>query len=216
MGYGLMATSTLDEDIAPGLIPGLDITCILRARGFDTSVTPRDFYVGATAAIPQIHNKTPANINDVPVNSVFIDMGTAFSPTRFMGQGNEIRYARALLHLRAAKYREGREIMIKVMNFLLGKKLYVHPGAPANPRLPHKLDDPDPRVVWHELKVANLTKSGKITSLRYIAEADTTRLEYLDVYTTSSEPIHTGPDARKNHFFTTTYNMVYIRNKAVP
>ena len=197
MGYGLM------------LIPSLDLTCILRAEGFDISGQSLDFYVGATASIPQVGKDNLRNVNKVPINSIFIDMGTAFSPTRFMGQRNEIRYARALLHLRATSYREGREVMIKAMDFLLGKKLYVHPGAPANPKFPFKLDDPDPRIVWHELDVANPTKGGKITALKLIAKTDTTTLEYLDVYTTSSEPIHSGPDVRKNHFFTTTYNMVY-------
>ena len=150
----------------------------------------------------------------MPVNSAFIDMGTAFSPTRFMGQDNEIRYARALLHLRAIDPREGREIMIKMMNFLLGKKLYVHPGDPTDPKFPRKLDDPKSRVVWHELDIADPTDmAGKVTSRRLIAETDPTRLEYLDVYTTSSEPIHSGPNPAGHHFFTSTYNMVY--NQAV-
>ena len=199
MGYGLM------------LIPSLDLTCILRAEGFDISGQSLDFYVGATAAIPQVGKDNLRNVNKVPINSIFIDMGTAFSPTRFMGQRNEIRYARALLHLRATSYREGREVMIKAMDFLLGKKLYVHPGAPADPKFPFKLDDPDPRIVWHEINTPNDTDpiTGKITALKLIASIDPPTLEYLDVYTTSSEPIHSGPDVRKNHFFTTTYNMVY-------
>ena len=197
MGYGLM------------LYPALDLSCILRAEGFDISNESHDYYVGATAAIPQVSNKNPP-FSDVPINSIFIDMGTAFSPTRFMGQGNEIRYARALLHLRSTNYRKGREIMINMMNFLLGKKLYVHPGDPDDPRFPYELDDPKARIVWHDLDIANPTDmAGKITSLRHIASTDNTKLEYLDVYTTSSEPIHSGPDVRKSHFFTTTYNLVY-------
>ena len=198
------------------LIPALDLTCILRAEGFDISDESHDYFVGATAAIPQVSNKNlPTNLNKVPVNSIFIDMGTAFSPTRFMGQGNEIRYARALLHLRATSYRKGRETMIDMMNFLLGKKLYVQLGKPADPRFPHKLDDPNPRIVWHEPSIPNDTDpmTGKITALKFIASINPPTLEYLDVYTTSSEPIHSGPDVRKNHFFTTTYNMVY--NQAV-
>ena len=192
------------------LIPSLDLVCILRAGGIEATNVPFDLYVGATLATPQIKNKNPV-ILDVPVDSIFIDMGTAFSPDRFMGQGNEIRYARALLHLRASTFRVGREIMITAMNFLLGKKLYVHPGKPAKPGFPHKLDDSKARVVWHELNIANPTDpiTGEITSLRYIAPKDPTMLEYLDVYTTSSEPIHTGPDPKSRHFFTATYNMVY-------
>ena len=198
MGYSLM------------LIPSLDLTCILKAEGFEISGESLDFYVGATAAVPQVNKDNLLNVNKVPINSIFIDMGTAFSPTRFMGQMDEIRYARALLHLRATSHREGRKTMIEVMNFLLGKKLYVHPGDPNDPKFPHKLDDPKARVVWHKLGIANLTDmAGKITSLRHIAKTDLTTLEYLDVYTTSSEPIHTGPDVRKSHFFTATYNMVY-------
>ena len=197
MGYSLM------------LYPALDLTCILRAGGIEVTTGSYDYYVGATLATPQTTNKNPLFL-DVPIDSIFIDMGTAFSPTRFMGQANEIRYARALLHLRASDPRKGREVMIGVMNFLLGKKLYVHPGKPTDPKFPRKLDDPDPRVVWHELDIANPTDvAGKITALKHIAEKDTTRLEYLDVYTTSSEPIHSGPDRKGSHFFTTTYNMVY-------
>ena len=193
------------------LIPSLDLTCILGAEGFEISNKSFDFYVGATLATPQVSNKNRPI--DVPINSAFIDMGTAFSPTRFMGQDNEIRYAKALLHLRAAYFREGRELMINMMNFLLGKKLYVHPGKPADPRFPRKLDDADPRIVWHELGIANDTDqtTGKITALKRIDKTDTTKLEYLDVYTTNSEPIHSGPDPANRHFFTTTYNMVYIQ-----
>ena len=192
------------------LYPSLDLLCILEANGQTVFGKPADLYVGATLAIPQIKNKYPL-IADVPVDSIFIDMGTAFSPTRFMGQASEIRYARALLHVRASGFRIGREIMMEAMNFLLGKKLYVRPGNPANPGFPHKLDDPDPRIVWHELGITNPTDptTGKITSLRYIHKDDPTKLEYLDVYTTSSEPIHTGPDPKFNHFFSVTYNLVY-------
>ena len=197
MGYNLM------------LIPSLDLACILRAEGFEISNKSFDFYVGATAAIPQVSNKNSPI--DVPINSGFIDMGTAFNPTRFMGQRNEIRYARALLHLRAASLREGRKIMMEMMDFLLGKKLYVHPGKPSDLKFPYKLDDIDPRIVWHELGTPNDTDpiTGKITALKLIAKTDTTKLEYLDLYTTSSEPTHSGPDPAKRHFFTSTYNMVY-------
>ena len=175
------------------LIPSLDFTLMLRAQDFPVTFVPVDFFVGATEAVPQFTGRN----RKVPKNAFFVDSGTAFSPTRFMGQQDEIRYARVLLHLRSTTYRKGRTAMMDVMNFLLGKKFYVHPGI---------LDNFNDRVVWHTLD------APKILDKRHIDKDDPTLLEYLDVYTTTSDPIHSGPNRADLHTYTATYNMVYTQS----
>ena len=177
------------------LMPALDLRTMLKAAGFITTGSGYDVYIGPTVAISEAGNRV-GTTKFVPKNALFIDSGTAFSPVRFMGQSNEIRHARVLLHLRSVGYKEGGELMRKAMDFLLGKKVYVHPGDP---------DDLDSRIVWYKLN------DGEEGDCTFIDEDDSTLLEYLDVYTTSSEPIHSGPDRADSHFFTATYNMVYAQ-----
>ena len=194
------------------LIPALDFKTMLQAQDFPTSkfpvaFKPGDFYVGPTEAVPQFGLTPPAVLANerAPKDAFFIDSGTAFSPTRFMGQSSEIRYARILIHLRASEYKKGRIAMMEVMNFLLGKKFYVHPG----------MDDINfsDRVVWHRLDAANvLNPDNTIKYKRKIVTGDPTLLEYLDVYTTTSDPIHSGPSRNDLHTYTATYNMVYTQS----
>ena len=190
------------------LIPALDFKTMLRAQDFPKSdfpvnFKPNDFFVGPTVAVPQVGLTRAAlqvNIN-APKDAFFIDSGTAFTPTRFMGQSSEIRYARVLVHLRASDYKLGRTAMRAVIDFLLGKKFYVHPGTDKN------FTD---RVVWHSIAAANiLNPNNTIKYKRNIVKGDPTILEYLDVYTTTSDPIHSGPDPSGLHSYTVTYNMVY-------
>ena len=178
------------------LIPALDLTLMLKASGFSIDFTPNDFFVGPTGNVPQVTGRN----RDVPKEAFFIDSGTAFSPTRFMSQQSEIRYARVLLHFRSYDYRKGRITMMKAVDFLLGKEFYVHPGALKN------FDD---RVVWHSLDVVNIAEYKRL-----IVTGDTTILKYLDVYTTTSDPIHSGPDPINLHTYSVTYNMVYSQAAA--
>ena len=195
------------------LMPALDFVTMLRAQDFPTDkfpvrFKPSDFYVGPTEAVPQFGLTAAAVrvVNDsAPKDAFFIDSGTAFTPTRFMGQSNEIRYARILMHLRSHEYKIGRIAMMEVMNFLLGKKFYVHPGTDKN------FND---RVVWYSLDTAGknsnvLNPNNTVKYKRHIAVDDATLLEYLDVYTTTSDPIHSGPGPSGLHTYTVTYNMVY-------
>ena len=182
------------------LIPSLDLTLMLEAEGFPITHVPGDFFVGATEAVPQVTGRN----RKVPRDAFFIDSGTAFSPTRFMGQKSEIRYARVLLHLRSSTHRKGRTAMMDVIDFLLGKKFYVHPGT---------LDNFSDRVVWYSLGIMNVVKNN-IEHKRLIKKTDTTMLEYLDVYTTTSDPIHSGPGPDDSHTYTVTYNMVYAQAAA--
>ena len=179
--------------------PAVDLTYMINAAELSGSfVLGRDLFIGPLRGIPRFVPGT-GDTSYIPPCALFIDSGSAFNPDRFMGQREEIRYARVILHLRSLGYSDGRMLMLKVMDFLLGKKFYVHPGDPK---------DPDTRVVWHTLDALSyLNKDG--VELRRIVDADPTRLEYLDVYTTSSEPTHSGPDLDSRHFFTSTYNMVY-------
>ena len=183
------------------LIPALDLTLMLKAGGFSTDPEPHDFFVGPTADVPQ----TTGRNRNVPKKAFFIDSGTAFSPTRFMSQRSEIRYARVLLHFRSFEYRDGRVTIMEAVDFLLGKKFYVYPGTQK------KFSD---RVVWHSLDGSGknsdvLNPNNTIKYKRHIDGNDPTKLEYLDVYTTTSDPIHSGPDINKLHTYTVTYNMVY-------
>ena len=203
------------------LMPALDLTKMIGAQNFDNLDVPlnlgTDVYIGPTRAIPQPGAGVVGTRFLVPVNTLFIDSGTAFSPMRFMGQLSEIRHTRVLLQLRSIDYKNGRKRMIAVMDFLLGKKVYVYPGDPPDPDDPNP---PDTRVAWHTLDVDDvpdptppLDDPNRMLR-RFISsdeDVDPPVLEYLDVYTTSSEPIHSGPNPSNHHFFTTTYNMVYIQ-----
>ena len=182
------------------LIPAYDFNLMLKAQDFTISPEPGDFFVGPTEAVPQVKGGSNRN---VPRNAFFVDSGTAFNPTRFMGQQTEIRYARVLLHFRSSDYRSGRMAMMEVTDFLLGKKFYVHPGT---------LKGFSDRVVWHALGAPDCVDSSDPNNIktfkRYIDPDDDTLLEYLDVYTTTSDPIHSGPDRNKLHTYSVTYNMV--------
>ena len=181
--------------------PAVDMAYMINAEELSGDfVLGADLFIGPLRGIPRFVPGTGDTFY-IPPCALFIDSGSAFNPDRFMGQGEEIRYARVILHLRSLGYSDGRRLMLKVMDFLLGKKFYVHPGDP---------DNPDTRVVWYKTNATSkLNKDG--VELRHIDKDDLTILEYLDVYTTSSEPIHSGPDLDSRHFFTSTYNMVYIQ-----
>ena len=192
--------------------PAVDLTYMINAAELSGSfVLGTDLFIGPLRGIPRFVPGTGDTFH-IPPCALFIDSGSAFNPDRFMGQGEEIRYARVILHLRSLGYSDGRGLMLKVMDFLLGKKFYVHPGDRIDPNDPDSPEDLDTRIVWHTLEATSkLNKDG--VELRRIVSTDPT-IEYLDVYTTSSEPIHSGPDLDSRHFFTSTYNMVYVQAKA--
>ena len=191
--------------------PAVDLTYMLNAADLSGNfVLGTDLFIGPLRGIPRFVPGDDSNFK-IPPCALFVDTGSAFNPDRFMGQTQEIRYARVMLHLRSLGYSDGRGLMISVMDFLLGKKFYVFPGDP---------DDPESRVVWHTLGAEDLPdptpplKDPNRILKRFI-DGGGFYLEYLDVYTTSSEPIHSGPDLDSRHFFTSTYNMVYTQGAII-
>ena len=177
-----------------GFQPAEDMGDLIARYGDDmfTSMNIDKFEYGynlfiSSPIINPVHNRGRKT------NLLGILSGTPAPPKRFMGQEEEIRMANISLRLLWVNFGTGREILTAIMDYVLGKDIYIQPNLKAS--------EPEWRSFITEQKAKDAVKS--------MTPKAPPPIKYLDVNSINSEPLHPGKLIEQQHVLSCNFRMVY-------